>query len=452
MSDCSFQSFDELSQAFPDLKRKKKLHPIVEKRLALLLQDIYPDAYPQSEPGEIPGGRSDLAFYFGSGRYAIFEVFATVSQVAQDLRHLEQSKAQARIAVLTDPALDRGAIFEEYFRKRPREPFPWVRLSDILVVENEAAAKEQLKQYIDQAFASDKVPSEPVVDIASRLEDHGLSDISDPNFGVTNLTRNLFQYIRSFQEPDKGKVETATSLTIFLAIPTAPLKCDPNDIFKVARQLFDVRNWYSESRRMEEKLVRYYAYGVFPLNDARVRTEQNEVIVEEPSQPRPDKELINFSLRINELGEVSFARSLHTVDQFTEDVRIFRLGPIIHLFWSFLCLVREFQENIGYVGDNHVCLAMVGTGGSYLGYFAEGWRDTYKIVASPSGRRWLDEFCRDSNVRICHDVDLSTLEWKVEPEILYYVAERIAGAYNQPEARCFDRETGKLPGYLYLRM
>lgn len=64
----------------------------------------------------MPGGRSDLAFYFGSGRYAIFEIFATVRLVAQDLRHLEQSNAQARIAILTDPVLDNGAIFEEYFK------------------------------------------------------------------------------------------------------------------------------------------------------------------------------------------------------------------------------------------------------------------------------------------------------------------------------------------------
>jgi len=141
VSSFSFQTFDELLQAFPDLKRKRRLHPIAEKRLALLLQDIYPDEYSIAEPGEIPGGRSDLAFYFGSGRYAVFEVFATISQVAQDLRHLEQSNAQARIAILTDPALDGGKIFEEYFRKRPRDPFPWVKLSDVLIVENETKAK-----------------------------------------------------------------------------------------------------------------------------------------------------------------------------------------------------------------------------------------------------------------------------------------------------------------------
>ncbi len=71
MQDYSFQSLKDLSQAFPELKRKKMLHPTTEKRLALLLKDIYPEAYPKSEPGEIPGGRSDLAFYFGNGRYIV---------------------------------------------------------------------------------------------------------------------------------------------------------------------------------------------------------------------------------------------------------------------------------------------------------------------------------------------------------------------------------------------
>ena len=151
----SFDKFDQLRESFKDLRSEKRLHPFTEERLAILLKDIYPGAYSKPEPGEIPGGRSDLAFYFGDGRYVIFEIFATVSQVPQDLRHLEQSNAQVRIAILTDPNLDDGKIFEEYFRKRPRDPFKWIKLSDVLVKENEASVKEQLKRYIDEELKSD---------------------------------------------------------------------------------------------------------------------------------------------------------------------------------------------------------------------------------------------------------------------------------------------------------
>ena len=134
MSEPSFQTLDELAEEFSRLKREKKLHPLAQERLATLLQDIWPDGYPKLEPGEMPAGRSDLAFSFPDGRYAVFEIFATVSQVPQDLRHLEQSNALARIAILTDPALDDGDIYREYYAKRPRDPFPVINLSDILVV------------------------------------------------------------------------------------------------------------------------------------------------------------------------------------------------------------------------------------------------------------------------------------------------------------------------------
>jgi len=454
VQDYAFQSLSDLSQAFPELKRKKMLHPTTEKRLALLLKDIYPEAYPKSEPGEIPGGRSDLAFYFGNGRYVMFEVFATVSQVAQDLRHLEQSNAQARIAILADDILDQGAVFEEYFGKRPRDPFPWVRLSEILVTENETTAKKQLKQIIDEAFDSDSVSSELIVDITSRLEEFNLRDISDPKFGATKLTKNLYQFVRGFQRSGlEIGTQAATSSTMFLGIPTTPLKSGANVIFKVARELFDSNRWY-DRKWVEKKRpgFRYYAYRIFPLENAHVRTEQKEVVVEEKfSFQEPEKELLNFVLRINEFGEVSFATSIHTVDQFKEGIRIFRLGAIIHLFWSFLCLIREFQESIGYNGNNHVCIAMVNTEGSHLGHFAEGWPDPHnRTYWNPLWSGWKDEVCRSPNVLVCRNTDLSTLEWKVEPEIIYDVAEEIARAYNQPEARCFDKQTRKLPDSLWV--
>jgi hypothetical protein len=233
MSDCSFQSFDELSKAFSDLKRERRLHPLVEKRLALLLTDLYPGAHPITEPGEIPGGRSDLAFYFGSGRYAVFEVFATVSQVAQDLRHLEQSSAQARIAILTDPALDKGKIFEEYFRKRPRDPFPWVKLSDILVVGNETKAKGQLEQYIDEAFASDRLVSEPTEYIDKRLEELGLGDENDENFGRSRFTANV--------------APSDSRYVILAAIPLNTVPCSAADVLNTAKDMLQVRNWHRRS-------------------------------------------------------------------------------------------------------------------------------------------------------------------------------------------------------------
>lgn len=175
MTDYSFQTLDDLALSFSTLKRKHHLHPRTEKRLAYLLRQIYPEQHSIPEPGEIPGGRLDLAFYFKSGLYATFEIFATVSQVPQDLRHLELSDAPARIAILTDPSLDEGRIYDEYFRKKPRCPFPWITLSDILVKERESEAMQQLRELIDDAFAAAKDASAlaPTPQLALKMFLHG---------------------------------------------------------------------------------------------------------------------------------------------------------------------------------------------------------------------------------------------------------------------------------------
>ena len=438
-----YQSFDEFSKAFPNLKRKRRLHPITEKRLALLLKDLYPDAHTVTEPGEIPGGRSDLGFYVNNGRYAVFEIFATVSQVAQDLRHLEQSNAQARIAILTDPALDNGAIVKEYLRKRPRDPFPWIELSMILVEENTAAARKQLKRYIDEAFASsDEVPPHRTVDIVSRLASYNLDDASDPQFGVNVLTRDLIRYRRDVWDLE---IVPATSSTLFLAIPKMPIEGDTRTILQTASELFNVYRWSD----VNKSGPRYYAAKIFPLVRGTVRFEQKDVVVEEGEKREGTREPL-FALRVNEFGEVSFATSYYTLREPFQGKFVFCLGAIVHLFWSFLCLVQEFHESIEYAGNTHVSVAMTDTENTLLGGFAEGWPD-------PLDRKYLwgvpgqaDEVCRSPNVLVLReDVDLSMLKPKSEPEILYDVAEELARAYNQGDARCFDRETGRIPHELW---
>jgi hypothetical protein len=299
----------------------------------------------------------------------------------------------------------------------------------------------------------EKYASKPEVDIASRLEEYDLGDPSDPNFGVNKLTRNLLQVIRS----SKGsgfENQVATSFTKFLAIPTDLIQFDSSNTLKVASEIFDIKKWYGQSGdEKHDPGFRYYAHSIFPLGNAQSRTAQKNVILEEIiSLPQSGRDFVGFSLSVNEFGEVSFATSYYTVDQYESGLRIFRLGGTIHLFWSFLCLVRELQERIGYAGENHVCIAMVGTEGAYLGNFAKGQPgEPYPGQRNPlrSLGGSPEEVCHDSNLVVCRDTDLSVLERKVEPEIIYEVAEEIARAFNQPEARCFDKKTRKLPGDLW---
>jgi len=432
MNDYSFQGIDELSDKFSGLKRGRRLHPIAEKRLALLLQDIYPDAYPKSEPGEMPGGRSDLAFYFGSGRYAVFEIFATVSQVAQDLRHLEQSNAQARIAILTDPVLDDGAIFEEYFKKRPRDPFPYIKLSEILVVENEPTAKKKLKQYIEEAFALDET-TEFTVNISARLEELALNDENNDSFGKNRFTA--------------GVASRNSRYIVFAAIPLNEVACLTTKVLKTAKTMLRPENWYNPTP--ESLPPKYWPPAIFEVPASTVRSDQNAIFWEDIFH---STDSVLTRLIITGSAEVMFVSALKFVSMLEpeSEIAVFRLGAILAECWKFSGLVAQFYKEIEHIGKTHLCIGMTGTENSHLDDFSEGWCEPY------SSRYWStvtssrhDWSCHSPNLRFCETVDLMSLEPRVQPEFIERFAEKMSLAYNHDVPRCFEKETGQLPARLF---
>jgi hypothetical protein len=283
-------------------------------------------------------------------------------------------------------------------------------------------------------------PAKQEDNIIARLEHFNLKDETSPTFGVNDLTRDLLQVRRSFNQIDYMEAQCATSSTIFLAIPLASAKLDAVAVIKAARALFQLNRWYD----INHPGPRYYAREIFPLSNARIRTVRREVVAEQ-TYSRAEENLLIDSLRINYFGEVAYATSYCTFNEFVEGPRIFRLGAIVSLLWSFLCMTWEFYESISCAGSTHVCIAMVNTKDSLLGHFAKGWPEPYQPNYCGRFVRWSeDEVCRDPNLLIRKDVDFTTFQPKVEPEVIYQVAEEIALAYNQPEARCFEPNTRRL--------
>lgn len=277
-------------------------------------------------------------------------------------------------------------------------------------------------------------------DVIARLEHFNLRDDTDPDFGKVDFIKDLLQVKRSFKPTSYDEITRATSYTIFLAIPLMSVKVNPITNIKTARELFQPNRWYDHNRPGP----RYCAEQIFPLGNVKIRTTRTELITETIYE-RPDDKLLVDALRVNQYGEVVYATSLHTFDEFTEGVRIFRLGAIINILWSFLCLVWELYENIGYQGGVHACVAMVNTKDSFLGHFAAGRPDPYdRKYWNPITQDSGDEVCRDNNILVCREVDFATFQRKIEPEVIYHIAEEIALAYNQYEARCFDRKTERL--------
>jgi len=138
----------EFAAFVKDKKGRQKLHALAEQRLADLLTKIYPDAATIPEVSGVLGGRNDLIQFFFSGRRVVFEMFFSPSQVPQDLRLLEQSSADVKVAILLDREVD-PKLATEYFRKKP-ESFPFLWLSQVLVPRHAPVTLARLRELIDE--------------------------------------------------------------------------------------------------------------------------------------------------------------------------------------------------------------------------------------------------------------------------------------------------------------
>lgn len=311
--------------------------------------------------------------------------------------------------------------------------------------------RNKLQRVLENAIRSIlQIPREtatplPLVDLNNRLSYYNLTNPVVAEFGVNSLTAGLLTI--GGDRSNGPTLVPAQMVTLFVAVPVTKLGNSSDDVLKIARELFNTNNWYSPQNRGTQELKRYFAAKIFPLNRTSIRTEQDAIVVEETVSPTNGSLL---SLRISHEGEVSFATTYYTVQPPDNVTRhIFRLGAIIHLLWAFVCLVWELQERLNYEGNYHICVALKNTEDSFLGHFADGWPDILRRNYM-RGPEIFDEICRNPNILVRREnVDLSEMQYKIEPDILKSVAEEIARAFNQTEARCFERTSGKLPENLW---
>jgi hypothetical protein len=112
------------------------------------LAKIYPEDCPVSEVSGIPGGRNDLILFSFTGRSIVFELFFSPSRVSQDLRLLELSNADIKIAILLDDEVN-PKLSTEYFRKKP-DHFPYIWLKWLMDPDWESICVQRLRELIDE--------------------------------------------------------------------------------------------------------------------------------------------------------------------------------------------------------------------------------------------------------------------------------------------------------------
>jgi len=176
------------------------LHTLAQEKLALYLSRLYPRDCAVSEVSGVLGGRNDLMLFAFDGHRVVFEFFFSPSQVPQDLRLLEQAKADVKIAIL----LDREAnpkLADEYFHKKPGH-FPFLWLSYLMVPSQEEFCLALLRELVDEHFPKNLVLSvllakEPELQPSAGMSVLGTYTLAGPGASMNRAVSMISQQIRS---------------------------------------------------------------------------------------------------------------------------------------------------------------------------------------------------------------------------------------------------------------
>jgi hypothetical protein len=103
----------------------------VETRLIELCKEWLPHLHPVKEIQGLAGGRNDLLLFEFNARKILFEVFGTASQVSRDLRILDNTKADVKIAIVIDREVD-PSVFKKFLRENPEKNYPFLFVGQLL--------------------------------------------------------------------------------------------------------------------------------------------------------------------------------------------------------------------------------------------------------------------------------------------------------------------------------
>lgn len=135
------------------LRQANQLHSFVEERLIEACKDLFPELHPIKEVQGLAGGRNDLMLFQFNAHKILFEIFGTASQVSRDLRILDKTQADIKIAIIIDKEVD-PKVFERFLRENPEGNYPFVFIGEIVDPSRAHEGRLKLYELITRAEAS----------------------------------------------------------------------------------------------------------------------------------------------------------------------------------------------------------------------------------------------------------------------------------------------------------
>jgi len=134
------------------LRKDKRLHSTVLRELSIIISRYFPKYEPIAEIQGLAGGRNDLIAFKYNARKIQFEVFATANQVSRDLRILDKTDSDIKIAIIIDKEID-IKVLNKFLRENPENNYPFLFISQIL---DKSKAVNTISILRDIIFKNDK--------------------------------------------------------------------------------------------------------------------------------------------------------------------------------------------------------------------------------------------------------------------------------------------------------
>lgn len=190
---------DQYIEFILELRKKRQLHTVVEKRLMHILSKISPELHPFKEIQGLAGGRNDVLAYEYNGRKVLFEIFGSKSQVSRDLRILDKTDADVKIAIVMDKEADES-VFNQFIRENAEDSYPFIFIRELF--DNDQVNKCALK-LLKLIQSEDMVIFNEILDgkysfkkFKELCENEGLPLVDLENINIEEITfEELFNHL-----------------------------------------------------------------------------------------------------------------------------------------------------------------------------------------------------------------------------------------------------------------
>jgi hypothetical protein len=176
----------------------------------------------------------------------LFEIFATANQVSRDLRILDMTQADVKIAIIIDKEIDKKVI-EKFLRENPEGNYPFLFISQILDENNIADTILKLRNLIY------KDDNEKILELIKKK-------ISYTEFIKKCDDEGIKILIAPFQE------NTITLKNIFITLVA-------NKIFKIIRdneKVLKLVKWLSDDKLIEFIFAKInWGFNIFIFSDLK---------------------------------------------------------------------------------------------------------------------------------------------------------------------------------------